>query len=373
MNHRKPLITTACLLICLLAGSLSYGQDDSKNSTETDSTSESSTETPAETPKEGGPVSRPMLDKQHLAMEKMEALAKEVDPETLLWLGEGEDRFLGVYQEAWRTLPHGAAIVLHSDGQHPRWPQTSRVLSDNLAKHGWTSLAISLPSSLPETIPDRPALSTTPEPMSTDPQTDSTQADGTSENGQNPEDAQNMAETQEASPNSTMNEKEPSNLIDPEAQAYERLMEAYEYLRQQGLLNIAIICEGKSVIRAVKMIADIPVPPPSNPQARVAKPIAAVVSINAAPSIPNDADFNLAKAMADLNLYVLDIYVDNGEESQQFAQRRKAHAQRAGLRVYRQQQLPLPSNKLALGENPMSKRVRGFLNRYAKGRAKTLR
>lgn len=373
MNRCKPLITTACLFICLFSGNISYAQDDSENSTEAETSAATPAETPTEMPEGSSPITRPKLDKQHLAMEKMEALAKEVDPETLLWLGEGEDRFLGVYQEAWRTLPHGAAIVLHSDGQHPRWPQTSRVLSDNLAKHGWTSLAISLPSSLPEAIPERAPLSATQEPISTDPQADPTQAEGATENELNSEEEQNKAEPQEANPNTAMSEEDASILIDPEAQAYARLMEAYEYLRQQGLLNIAIICEGKSVIRAVKMIADIPVPPPSNPQARVAKPIAALVSINAAPSIPNDADFNLAKAMADLNLYVLDIYVDHGEESQQFAQRRKAHAQRAGLQVYRQQQLPLPSSKLALGENPMSKRVRGFLNRYAKGRAKTLR
>ncbi|MBB6521173.1 DUF3530 family protein [Pseudoteredinibacter isoporae] len=381
MNLSKPSLSITCLLLCLLLGGFAYGQDEDKSGPEPETTANNPAKTPTETSTEtdtgSEPIVRPKLDKQYLAQEKMEALAKEIDPESLLWLGEGENRFLGVYQEAWRPLPYGAAIVLHSDGQHPRWPHTSRVLSDNLAKHGWTSLAISLPSSLPEAIPKRTTVGTIPSPMSTDPQSENS-PDGNPEEVSAPVDktqentasaAQEMAAEESSM---TMTEEDSGNTVDPEAQAYERLMEAYEYLRQQGLLNIAIICEGQSVIRAVKMIADIPVAPPSNPQATVAKPIAALVSINAASHIPGDPNFNLAKSMADLDLYVLDIYFDEGEESLQLAQQRKAHALRAGLPVYRQQQLPLPSSKLALGENPMSKRVRGFLNRYAKGRAKTL-
>ncbi|GAA6153844.1 DUF3530 family protein [Pseudoteredinibacter isoporae] len=371
MIRRNPLSLSISLLFAVLSSNVSHGQEPSDSAataqTQETQTQETQTQEPqTSTPEDPETITRPSLDKQHLAQEKMAALAKEVDPESLLWLGEGAERFLAVYQEAWRPLPYGAAIVLHRDGQHPRWPQTSQVLSDNLAKHGWTSLAISLPPSLPQAIPERPIQNTTPD----DTQGQNGPAETNESQAKTPEETQGAPQGNGAP--MAAEETNPS-MIDPETQAYERLMEAYEYLRQQGLLNIAIICEGQSVVRAVKMIADIPVSPPSNPQAQVAKPIAALVSINAVSHIPNQSDFNLAKAMADLDLYVLDIYFEDGEKSQQLAQQRKAYALRAGLPVYRQQQLPLPSSKLALGENPMSKRVRGFLNRYAKGRAKTLR
>lgn len=329
---------------------------------------------------------RPLLDKQHLINQKAEHLAREIDPELLLWLGEGDDRFLSVYHQAWRPLADGAAIILHDDGQHPRWPHTSKILSDSLAKHGWTTLSISLPPSLSAKVPKRPpaAIATQGDNPETDEQTP---ASGDPEN--EPNQAKELGQTEEQTAtnsgdsarasNDITGQQSPENsqeidaeLLDPESQAFDRLMLAYEYLRQQGLLNIAIICEGKSLVRATKMISAIPLPPPSNPQAKVAKPIAALIGIAADHKTPQGESFNVAKSIAELDLYVMDIYFDDSEESQKMAARRKAEAQRAGLAVYRQQRLPLSSGKLSQGENSLSKRVRGFLNRYAKGRAKKL-
>lgn len=363
------------LLCLLLSSSLStWAQEDTQAEPEPQAEQNGGEQSspalaPATTP---AAIARPKLDKQHIAMQSMVALAQESDPDTVLWLGEGMDSFLAIYQAAWQPVPNGAAIILHADGRHAQWPETTKVLSENLAKHGWTSLSISLPEALAASVPQRQytAINNAEEADKTP--TEMTDTAAPNEAQATPENITAKAEATMAE-ESTLPTAESVNMsIAPEAQAFERLMESYEYLRQQGLLNIAIICEGSAAVRAIKMISAIPLPPPSNPQARVANPVAALVSINAKHSLPRDTDFKLPTALAELNISVLDIYFDDSEHSKQNAEKRKAEAARAGLAVYRQQRLPLNSSKLAQGENPLSKRVRGFLNRYARGRAKTL-
>ncbi|WP_299979563.1 DUF3530 family protein [uncultured Pseudoteredinibacter sp.] len=359
-------------LLCLLLSSPfpTWAQEDTQTSPEPQA-EQNGGEKPSPAPAPAA-IERPKLDKQHIAMQSMAALAQASDPDTVLWLGEGADSFLAIYQAAWQPVPNGAAIILHADGQHALWPETSKVLSENLAKHGWTSLSISLPEALAASIPQRQytAINNAEEGDKTPTEVADTTA--ANEAQATPENTTANAEATMAE-ESTLPTPESVNMsIDPETQAFERLMESYEYLRQQGLLNIAIICEGSAAVRAVKMISAIPLPAPSNPQARVANPVAALVSINAIHNLPRDADFKLPTALAELNISVLDIYFDDSEHSKRDAEKRKAEAARAGLAVYRQQRLPLNSSKLAQGENPLSKRVRGFLNRYVRGRAKTL-
>ncbi len=382
MNPRRHIIPPLFLLLASLLVNTSFAQQEETTpepaqSQQNDSSTPNSNEAADEPSATQTP--RPLLDKQHLVTQKMEHLAQEVDPELLLWLGEGDKRFLSIYHQAWQPLADGAAIILHNDGQHPRWPQTSKTLSDNLAKHGWTTLAISLPASLPAKIPKRTI--STEQPQTKMPANSEQAQETPSQAEENPpENSQIPTETETTDNPLPLQDNlgaqdtslAGSPIFDPESQAFDRLMLAYDYLRQQGLLNIAIICEGTSVVRATKMISAIPTPPPSNPQARVAKPITALVSIAADHNIPQNEPFNLAKSLAELDLYIMDIYFDDSIESQRQADQRKAEALRAGLEVYRQQRLPISSGKLSQGENPLSKRVRGFLNRYAKGRAKKL-
>ncbi len=361
-------------LLCLLLSSPfpTWAQEDTQTEPEPQAEQNGGEQSsPAPAPPSSA-IERPKLDKQHIAMQSMAALAQESDPDTVLWLGEGMDSFLAIYQAAWQPVPNGAVIILHADGQHALWPETTKVLSENLAKHGWTSLSISLPEALTASVPQRQytAINSAEEADKTPTEMADTAASNVAQ--ATPENTTANAEATMAE-ESTLTEAESVNMsVDPEAQAFERIMQSYDYLRQQGLLNIAIICEGSAAVRAIKMISAIPLPPPSNPQARVANPVAALVSINAKHSLPRETDFKLPTALAELNISVLDIYFDDSEHSKRNAEKRKAEATRAGLAVYRQQRLPLNSNKLAQGENPLSKRVRGFLNRYARGRAKTL-
>lgn len=339
---------------------------------------------------------RQKLDPQARQLYEMEQLAKRheqtgQEQEELLWLGEGEERFLSIYQAAAQPLPQGAALILHGNKQHPRWPQTMSVLSDSLAQHGWTTLSLSLPVAYPEKHPERPE----PIPTSDMTDTESKMAEGdksgtessskdageespammdkTTEPAENSTPSPNTINDSEMAPSTPMMAEEAqSEPYRAEEQALQRLGLVYDYLRQQGLLNMVIISEGNAALRASQLLQSIPQAQPSRPGARVAGPVAAIIMINAQNKRPNDPDSDLAAQLKSPDLPMLDLYFGNAKSTVNAAKRRKLHAQREGYRVYRQQRIPQLNNQLSLGENRLSKTVRGFLAKHARGKAKTL-
>lgn len=66
-----------------------------------------------------------------------------------VWIGEGESRFPAILGEAAVPESRGLVILMHAEGEHPEWPMVIQSLREGLTDHGWTTLALQLPSPPP--------------------------------------------------------------------------------------------------------------------------------------------------------------------------------------------------------------------------------
>lgn len=367
------------LLLCsclLLTGATAWPQSEPKKIAEPkagNGTTEAAEPIPA--------IARPKLDPLIREQDQMTRLAKSQHPDQQLWLGQGEERFLALYRPALQPVAEGAVLILHARGQHPHWPDSASVLSQALAQHGWTTLALSLPQGLGQTIPERPS---SPADTNTEaPSEASGEADaGDSSSAKQPPEKAKQADgnTEPKAPTAASEDNPPPAepqqqhrpAQDPEPIAQRRLGLAYDYLRQQGLLNLVLLGEGHGALRALEFMNALPQLPPSQEGNRVAGPVAALVLINPQNRRQRATDLDLAKLLEKPGMPVLDIYYDDSSDAKKQAKRRRDYARRAGYQHYRQRSLPPLHSPLAGGENHLSKTVRGFLKRHAKGKAKVL-
>jgi len=61
------------------------------------------------------------------------------------WLNNGNEKFLGLYDNEMTGRPHGVAILLPPLGAHPDWPGVMHQLRTTLPRYGWSTLSIQLP------------------------------------------------------------------------------------------------------------------------------------------------------------------------------------------------------------------------------------
>lgn len=91
-----------------------------------------------------------------------------------------------------------------------------------------------------------------------------------------------------------------------------------------------------------------------------------MVIINARNTSPR-GDINLLGSLFDADMPTLDIYFGTHQLDNYDSEVRKKYALRNGFKTYQQILLPELSHNTMLGENRLSKRVRGFLSKHARG------
>ncbi len=67
-----------------------------------------------------------------------------------VWLGQGQQQFLGLLAPFRTDESRGAVILLHNLGTHPDWPDVISPLRIGLPEQGWTTLSIQMPMLRPE-------------------------------------------------------------------------------------------------------------------------------------------------------------------------------------------------------------------------------
>lgn len=92
------------------------------------------------------------LPKQRAETRRSKALEeqlKQVDKESeVMWLGSGDDQFMGLFLSDHSGKTFASALILHDNLQHPDWPGLVHALRADLAAHGWNTLTIALPDYL---------------------------------------------------------------------------------------------------------------------------------------------------------------------------------------------------------------------------------
>ncbi len=341
----------------------------------------------------------------------MQLLAEEQPEASAIWLTALDTPFLSLYQADTSGNPVGAVLIVNAAGQHSDWPSSSANLRLSLPQFGWHTLSTELPAPAPTPVPERtfspagvpgkasaPANdpdgadtentvaeeTTTTEDAgeeSTDDETDAAEPDAgaaSTEEPQTPDsnldnnldDAPNNAPkngaNNGANPASPAAETAPEHA--PEDLALARLQASIDFLHQQGQFNIVLLGHGIGAARAACFVNQLPL---ANPNAQ-SRPIRALVLVNPRNHIEG-SDINLPECLRDPQLPVLDVYHGRQLLDRREAQARLHRSRRLGLRNYQQLRLP-PEAHLARSsgnqegsESRLARRVRGFLERHARG------
>jgi len=307
----------------------------------------------------------------------MTLLARGVDDETAVWLEALEQPFLALYEQELTGNAVGAVLIINAEGQHSSWPTTSERIRLSLPEFGWNTLSTELPIPQSRPIPLRSppikapsaetatdaegelGATTVPQASATDPikaakgedkEIYDSSTDQLSDGSLDPTDT--------AMPATKADELK----IPTEDVAVARLHAAINYLHQQGQFNIVLMGSGVGALRSVCFLKDIPKVDATS-QTRL---IRSLVMINARNRLPFD-DRELHKCLETPDMPVLDIYTGRDDRNQAEAKERRKYAHRQRYETFQQIRLPELARNTMLGENRLSRRIRGFLEKHARG------
>lgn len=345
---------------------------------------ENSTEEPAVTIKPlrpPGSVIRPRTPPNQ--SESMTLLAKHFSSDASVWLSAGQQRFFGLWQKDRSGFPKGALLIIHAEGEHPAWPQTTKTLHDTLPDYGWATLAISLPNPDHSPIPERELpVKTVASAASGDAISDATVPDETVPDEKRSDKAITGTEAEPAQANASEDslQQSPITTAPPKASpttkktalnaeqiTEQRLEFALEFLHDQGQFNISVLGSSSGAIRAQDFIDKI-TPQIDNPGLKkdFEKPIRALVIVNGRNRLPTMAD-TYKHWFKDPEIPVLDIFLETDSRNRREAKNRKILARQKKVLNYKQVSLSGLNNEKTWGGNQLSRRVRGFLDNNAAG------
>lgn len=378
----KILTRTCILYLALTLPNLSYAQQENSQNADSEKTSTEKTDkeaTPSNTPK---PTLAPLTEIRPEDQEtlKQTLLKAEVKQEEIEWLNTQQGQILGLWRPDTSGIPQGAVLILHDDGEHPAWPVTINPVRLSLSQHGWATFSLSMPNSTPQTIPERPIRTPKPTP-SPNPDQEKTE-DGKAKKNEKKEEKNNDKKTEHEKATDALNAEEPpiqtpeptpippKPRVDPEQEAMERLRAAIDFLNNKGQYNIIIYAEGTSVIRALKLLPKLGATKTSEGQTGPL-PIRAMVFLEADNALAN-TESTFENSLSSPDMPILDLYFPHkgekiAEIARNQAKQRKAAAKAQGFKTYLQAAIPYPERDLSEEENALSRRIRGFLNKYARG------
>ncbi len=378
MKLRVMNVFTLILILCLgLATNPAWSQDTTSTETPQEEDTSSTEEASAEPEEKKKPVrlsgkiprQRNPSDEQG----SMKLLADYLPKDAPIWLETDDGPFLALWQEDRSGFPKGALLIIHAEGEHPAWPNTTKPLHDTLPDYGWATLAVSLPP------PDKPEQPKRTLPVKVKRMVVNKEEGANEESSDDSEPQEAAAEeptTTESEPTTTASalpmqqDKQDSmraSKMSAEDITEKRLESALRFLHDQGQFNLIILGNGSGAIRAHDFVEKI-TPKIDNPRlkAKVERPVRAMILVNGRNQLPSMAD-NYEGWFSDPEIPILDIFVPTGYRNKEDAAYRKILAKRKKVTVYKQVRLTSFNAGKSWKENVLSRRVRSFLDTNAVG------
>ncbi|VUD40370.1 hypothetical protein TDB9533_00156 [Thalassocella blandensis] len=305
---------------------------------------------------------------------KQQLLKGEVKESDIVWLGPTQ-QVLALWRPETSGNPFGAVLILHDDGHHPDWPATINPVRNNLPQFGWATLSVSMPDTENKQIPPRPA----PTPLTGTSDSNPTDAEDEhaketaklmAQDSEVDEQAQQLAQAASAE-NPQQNMPNTSDKPDPELLAHQQIQAAMDFLNEKGQFNIIVVAYGTSAYRAAKYIDDLMAGNTSNKrslkvQGKMQRPVRAVVFVSARNHIVTQKE-NLTDYLNDRNVPMLDVYFGDHHLDATESKERKLFTQQNNFTQYFQVKIEPPSTEVFDGETPLTRRIRGFINKHARG------
>ncbi len=287
-------------------------------------------------------------DQQALAL-----LSDEVDTNDIRWLQAHGEKFLALWQPDRTGNPFGAILILHGEGQSVDEPDEINAIRNNLSHFGWATLSVNLPAPKDNEVPPRPADKPSAQPTETP-----------SADANTPEAGNKPTEKAQATKSTA-----PKPMRHPEEISEARLDAAIAFLNEQGQYNIVVVGQGVGAARAMRYIdniSDNKKMAKVKTRGKIQRPIRAVVLLQARNRIPATND-QLTRYFNDASLPILDLhYGDHFLDRTETKARAKA-ARAARIENYYQIKILRPTETDEGSENRLTRRIRGFLNKHAKG------
>lgn len=299
----------------------------------------------------------------------IEYLQQHQRQQEVMTLVAGEASFYGLFLRERSGNPQGGILILHDLEQHGHWPTLVAPLREGLTEHGWTTLAIELPTTPEQPLPARSnSAVTTPPPASTStPATDTDPNENDTTEAQ-PSEATNLVPTTGTTGTTDTTGTTPAtpaiqnaiasddkaivNQYDQDIQA--RIEAGLSFLNSRGQLNLAIIAVGDSAIWAAKHIQSRQ---RDNDNARGI----ALLMINARefPSSP----LRLTQVLETLDVPILDLITGDSTQSDWQINDRKGAMKRKHLMGYQQ----IQQSSASIRDTSINRRIRGWLKSNAAG------
>lgn len=262
-----------------------------------------------------------------------------------------------VYRPDTSGSPVGAALIIHTEGAPPFWPEHVKALQQQLPDRGWGTLSLLLP------MPEQPA----PPPRPVDPpdNTDVKSADTDTEDtgtadtdaestdtGKN--DAGNAANQENANTEitKTNNDAPTPDAVPHTERVRTRLRAALRFMAQKGQFNIAVIGDSISSAYISELLA-----------AEADKSVRAMIVLHAHTPI-NWVDIAADASLNNPERPTLDIFFDLNHPARQTRRQTARQQQYVNYRQY----LLRTSRELSRSESLLTRRIRGFLSKAAKGK-----
>jgi hypothetical protein len=248
------------------------------------------------------------------------------------WLSADGQQFLALYTKERSGSARGGVVMVTTAPRSPSESAALLNLHHTLPDRNWHSLLVS---------PVSPAPTATSNIPDTEAQVETKEATAPAANQQAPADSA-ANDTPPAQP-------APSIIISSSVKS------GVAFLNQQGIFNMVLIGEGDSAVRVMHYIANL--------SGEQAKQIRGAVLLNPRNQL---GDHQLPGMIAALKIPVLDIYNNLDYRDREEALKRQQQSQTLAAGQYTQVELPRIST-IAEGENLISRRIRGWLNKTASG------
>lgn len=289
---------------------------------DTENTKEATKETPQEetntSKAQQTSPSEKAIKEAHL--NNQELIAQLNDSSDIHWLDADKEDFLGLLLEQTQLKPQGGVIFLHGENQHPDWPGALHTLRTTLPNHGWTTLSISLPYNK------------------------ATQKSQSKENSNK--------DTPSPAPANTEADQAYTQTV------LRRIDAAIKILSELGYLNVIIAGSDSGAYWTTKYLE------------QTGNSLAGIIVINfSAPSNLNQKKIlseEIIPFIKTVKIPMLEIF-SIASKGPTGKNRKKAAAARNKIKSYKQLHLSNTHSLTTLDSELLTKRIRGWLKRYAEG------
>ena len=296
--------------------------------------------------------------------QKLTLLSEAYQNKGLVSLNANGKSFPGLWHTDTSGTPLGAVLIFHDAGENANWPSTVAVLHQHLTLFGWATLSIELPDPVPPIPPERP------------PARPKKQVDAETPDAETPIEEPSQDKPNDASPkNDGGNTSTDDEAVETEVKA--RAKAAMDFLNEKGQFNIVFVGYGLGATRAARFLDGMENLQTgkldkqlreANAKAVIARSVRALILIDARNTIPFSGNNQMiAEWLNDETLPVLDIYTGTHYLSRTEPQQRKKAIRKKQLQKYSQVHLNPPGQTSEEIEDRLAKRIRGFLNKHAKG------